>query len=227
MNMKTIINKDYLEQKLRENNFEDFFSGYEKYKKYFSLMRAEKNEMLFDYEISKKYLYFLISGKVKVFTQMYNGKKLIMDIHSDFVMFGDFDFFDVEIHENYFYTEVFEDAEFLVLQIDTIKDELLDDVKFLRILCKCLIKKFDHLRTVQPMNILHSSEQNLARHILNFLSEKDIFDENLKDTSEVIGISYRHLHRLLHKFVEKGILQREIKGYSVTNLEELKNIIRN
>lgn len=53
------------------------------------------------------------------------------------------------------------------------------------------------------------------------IRKKIIFNENYSEIAELLGTSYRHLHRTLNKFCLEGILNKKNKEYSIENYEKL------
>ena len=70
-------------------------------------------------------------------------------------------------------------------------------------------------------NALYSGEQRLSTYILQG-AYKNYFFDNLTDVAATIGISYRHLLRLLNKLCDDGILQREKRKFKIIDEDQLK-----
>ncbi len=56
------------------------------------------------------------------------------------------------------------------------------------------------------VNLLYTLESRLAAYILALAIDKVevILDESYADMADLLGTSYRHLARVLNKFVEEG-----------------------
>lgn len=50
-------------------------------------------------------------------------------------------------------------------------------------------------------------EVRLARYI-HFTRRGDMFEERLTEAAEYLGVSYRHLQRIIARFCDEGILER-------------------
>ena len=61
---------------------------------------------------------------------------------------------------------------------------------------------------------LHTAEERLCAYIRE-TSYRGFFREVLTDTASSIGVSYRHLHRMLAALCGKGILEKTPQGYRV------------
>lgn len=221
--------KDELETILKENPLEECFSFLDDYKAYFRVFRAGKREQIFGKAKERQEIYILLSGRVKVYTILRNGRQLLLDYYDDMDLFGEYILSELPDYSNtHFYTETITEVMGVALYVTPVKEMLMNDVKFLRFYLRCLQLRFWQLGSAQPMNVLNSSGQNVAGYIWSKLSlQKDYrnrpfyFKENLREVSEIMGISYRHLHRVLHKMVEQGILKRTGRGYLVTDVDGL------
>jgi AraC-like DNA-binding protein len=69
-------------------------------------------------------------------------------------------------------------------------------------------------------NALYSGEQRLCTYILQG-AYKNYFFDNLTDVAATIGISYRHLLRLLNKLCDDAILKREKRRFQILDKEQL------
>ena len=67
---------------------------------------------------------------------------------------------------------------------------------------------------------LYSGEARLCSYILE-AAQGDKFDDTLTDTACSIGISYRHLLRLVNKLCQDKVLEKKKKGFAVTDRKAL------
>lgn len=67
---------------------------------------------------------------------------------------------------------------------------------------------------------LCTGEQRLCAYILQN-SHRGLFRDTLTDVSCSVGMSYRHMFRLLGQLCEEGILEKRESGYYIKNQEEL------
>ena len=94
----------------------------------------------------------------------------------------------------------------LAIPLDTYRDTLLSDVKFLRFALENLSS---HIR--KNASHFERPEVRLASFILQM--EKDnVFDYNLTICADLLEVSYRHLLRTLLSLCDQGILQKRSKG---------------
>lgn len=222
-----------IEALIQEHGLDKCFSQLESYMDHFRVFRAGRREQIFGEADKRQEIYILLSGKVKVCTILSNGRQLLLDYYDKQELFGEYILAEVSMNEtNHFYTETLTEVMGLALHVTPVKEQLLNDVKFLRFYIRCLQYRFVQLGNAQPMNVLNSSERNVAGYIWSKLYRQEdykntpfYFQENLREVSELLGISYRHLHRVLHKLVEQGILTRTDQGYLVSDVAGLRQIV--
>lgn len=68
---------------------------------------------------------------------------------------------------------------------------------------------------------LHTAGERLCAYIRE-TSYRGFFREVLTDTASSIGVSYRHLHRMLANLCGEGILEKTPQGYRIADQERLE-----
>lgn len=121
-------------------------------------------------------------------------------------------------------TETVTECTFLAIDISKCKEELMQDRKFLRFLCDSLAEKINYFAQIQFRNRANTPREKVAIYVLQIADEQGYFLTNLRNASEFLAISYRHLHRILGEFVDKGILKRAERGYMIAKMQELEQI---
>lgn len=196
------------------------------------LVRFSKNDMIYKDKQSLDYLYFFISGKLKVCCNLSNGKSLLLCFFEDFEILGDLELFKLTHSSNTI--KVVKESYCIAIPInnENVKKTLLSDVKFLNFLSLSLASKLYTISGISSANILCALENRLAKYIF-YLAEKNtnkdskyntIFRENLTETAELLGTSYRHLLRTMQQFVKDGILEKQEDYYVIKNIDELKKL---
>jgi len=67
---------------------------------------------------------------------------------------------------------------------------------------------------------LHSGEERLCAY-LSAAAQDGLFSETLTDAARSIGISYRHMLRILNRLRTEGVLEKEAGGYRIADRGEL------
>lgn len=230
--MEYTKNREEIQSLVNEYRLNECFAFLDAYQEHLCIFRAGKREQVFGNAMKRQEIYILLKGRVKVYTILSNGRQLLLDYYDKRELFGEYILSNMpEDETNHFYTETLTDVVGLALHVTPVRGILMEDVKFLHFYIRCLQQRFLQLGNCQPMNVLNSSQRNVAGYIWSKFCrrEKDCgpfyFRENLREVSELMGISYRHLHRVLHKLVEQGILERTSQGYMVKDEKGLKHIV--
>ncbi|WP_167957851.1 cyclic nucleotide-binding domain-containing protein [Anaerosporobacter faecicola] len=165
-----------------------------------------------------RYLYFFLVGKAKVYTMMETGKSLLFSFYDTFDLIGDVEFIlGTPIQCN---VECMTQVYCLRISLLNYREELLQDNRLLRGISNHLASKLSGISNNSARNLLYPLENRLAAYILS-MEKEDIFSENLVQTAELLGTSYRHLLRCIKKFCEYGYMKKEGKGYSIIEQKKL------
>ncbi len=222
-----------VEELVKKYHLEECFSFLEDYRRQLRVFRAGKREQVFGQAEERQEIYILLSGRVKVYATMSNGRQLLLHYHDKMGLFGESILAEEELDDNnYYYTETLTEIVGIALYVTPIRELLMRDVKFLRFYIRSLQRRFRQLGSAQPMNVLNSSQRNVAGYIWSKLASRGkeqeepfYFHENLREVSELMGISYRHLHRVLRGLMDQGILARTDRGYLVTDAAGLRRLV--
>lgn len=228
--MKVYHSQEKLEQQLRKYKIEKYFSDFDFFNKYMQLVSFSKNDMVYEDKCTLDYIYFFLFGKLKVSSNRPNGKSLLLCFYEDMEILGDLELFELVYVSNTI--KVVKESYCISIPVNNeiVREALLKDIKFLNFIAKSLAVKLYRISGVSSTNILCPLENRLAYYIL-FHAEKNIsrcsghnkvFHESLNETAELLGASYRHLHRTLQQFVSKGILEKREDYYVIKKKYELE-----
>ncbi len=196
---------------------------------YMVLLFYRKNEYMFKEGADIDYLLFIVEGKAKVFTTVSNGKSLLLCFYPESRVLGDIEIFEDRTATNN--VQAIEDSYCIGISRENVSLHLLNDSKFLRFICSSLGQKLNRCAKNSAINLLYSLENRLASYILaaSEVSHKNgpalpTFNENLSELSELLGTSYRHLHRALNSLCGKGVIRKISCGYEITDSSEIKRL---
>ncbi len=198
------------------------FSNYEMYRPYFSLVEFPKRSFIYSSDYNERYLYFFVKGRFKVYGNLSNGKRILFRFCSAYMLMGEMEFLMGEQRMEETNVEAVEDCVAVTLDYRNIRNLLENDTKFLHCLLQCMAEKISYFGNMEMVNNLHTAEGKVAVYLLNSVEGTGIFSENQRIVAEQLNISYRHLHRVLQKFVDLGYLQRVNHSYRVMDREGLK-----
>ena len=164
-------------------------------------------------------IYFVISGKAKVFLSLSSGKQLLLAYFTSKGIIG-----DIELMTNkpVNYTTVQAVTRFscLALPLDIYGKALKANNAFVNYIAVELAEKLTQRVINGAITTLQPVESRVCAYIAQTAS-KGVFKETLTDVAVVVGTSYRHLLRCLGKLCEDGVLLREPQGFRVVDKRTL------
>jgi len=159
-------------------------------------------------------IFILVEGKLKIHTLLPNGKSMLVRFAKPTSIIG-----DVELLRQYPVKNQVEsvgDSLLLVAGKRQMFKELEDNATLLRFLVGELSHKLYTLGQTSALNLLYPVENRFASYLLSLISDQgegqyveEIRTSTLTETAELLGTSYRHLNRIVKRFIEEGIIERK------------------
>lgn len=223
--MKTIDNSKILENFVRKYNILDLFES--DIRPYLKLYYYRKNDYIVQYGDEMDTLLFQVSGKAKVYIPTENGKSLLLCFYEPFKTFGDLELIGESLATSN--VQVVKDTYCIGISLKILREKFFDDSKFLRYICNSLAQKLKQSSNNNSINLLYPVENRLASYIKATAEtlengEISVFKENLTETSELLGTSYRHLLRTLNNFCDKKILVKEKNYYRIIDMKKMDEL---
>lgn len=222
-----IIKPEMMDMYISKYKIDDIFTM--EARDHMNLFLFKKNEYICRENEDIKNLYFFVDGKAKVFTTLRNGRALLLCFYEGFKVLGDLELFYQRTATTN--VQVIEDSYCIGISTDKIKENYIDDPKFLRFICNSLSEKLNRCSRNSSINLLYPLENRIASYILlsrendYYSSSREIeFSENLTEISELLGTSYRHLLRTMDSLCRKGALQKKDNCYIVVDKAILKKL---
>jgi len=198
-------------------------------KPYMELLLFKKNEYITKENEEINYLVFIVKGKAKVYVTLSNGKSLLLCFYQGFKILGDLEFVDSKTAASN--VQAIEDTYCIGISYENVRIHLLEDAKFLRYICSSLGNKLYQCSKNSSINLLFQLENRLASYIITTGDKREdsgqskvIFDENLTETAELLGTSYRHLLRTLSVLCSKKVLKKINNYYEIVDMAVLKKL---
>lgn len=170
-------------------------------------------------------LQFLVDGRAKVYLPAANGKRLLLCFYEPLQLFGDLEIIE-DKQDATATVEAVTPCVCLSLRREHVESRLTSDPRFLREVCATLARKLDRLLRNGALNLLHPVESRLASYILATATidarGRLYFQGNLTHIAEMLGTSFRHLHRTLGSLLDEGVLSKDAGGYVVQRPNELR-----
>lgn len=176
-------------------------------------------EALFLPEQSSQFLFFVLSGRLSAAVSNAGGDEIIHIFCGPGEVLGEVEFF---LHRPSFSTvTALSSCAVLRISVSRCRDAISGDPEMLGFLGENLAKKLVSTAQNSARNILAPLKARLAARILA-VAQGGVYRESLVLLADYFGVSYRHLQRLLHGFVQQGVLERQTKGvYRVKDPEAL------
>ncbi len=176
-----------------------------------------------------KAVYYVISGKIKIFKTSSDGKELITEINSSGDFFG---YTAILEHTNYKENaQALEDSRLMIIPREDFLELITKDPgiskQFISIITKNIIEKEEAL-----LNLAYNSLRKKVAYGLSLLAEKyraresekitlDISRENL---AQSIGVATESLIRTLSDFKNEGLIEIQTGKIIILKEERLKNL---
>ncbi|RWZ58146.1 cyclic nucleotide-binding domain-containing protein [Halobacillus fulvus] len=223
--MKVVQDSERLQKYADQYGLEKVFT--EASKRKMNLWKFEKGDILCSRGEQLDHMYFLVSGKVKIFTVSPEGKALIVRFKTPFAIIGDVEY--VKGTELFHTVEAVNEGYMISLSFQDLRNYEDSHVPFLHFLLDVVTHKFYTESQATTLNMLYPVDVRLASYLLSLtddgkesLYHKEMHTSTLQEIAEVIGTSYRHLNRILLSFHERGIIRREKGAIEILNLELLR-----
>ena len=180
----------------------------------------EAGEGILRQGITMDYLYLIVSGKAKVYIHAKNGKSLILCYYVSKEILGDI---ELSLGNYIAATTAIAVTAFRCIAIPFSKNEayMKRNVDFMNLISCSLSTKLLSSCNAHAASALHTSEERLCSYIL-MAEHIGKFTDVLIDVAQSVGMSYRHIFRLMNKLCSSGILEKTQGGYCIRNRELLK-----
>ena len=161
----------------------------------------------------------VVEGNAKVCRTAPNGKSLILCYNISHGLIGEIELMTRQVNATSSVKAVTE-LECVAVSYQNCLAELKTNLVFLNKLGTELAEKLTASSDNFTSTALCTGEQRLCAYVIQN-SHRGLFCDTLTDVSCSVGMSYRHMFRLLGKLCEEGILEKRESGYYIVDQEEL------
>jgi CRP-like cAMP-binding protein/FixJ family two-component response regulator len=188
-----------------------------------------KKQTLYTEGKRPRFLYFLVSGKVKAFRTHEDGKEYITDLFNAGSFIGYTALLEDKNYDDS--ATILEDADIMQIPRDEFLQMVYSDIniasKFIQIITQNVKEKEERL-----LNLAYSSLRKRVAKALVDIHEKfnqpaqnNLIEFSRDDLAQYIGTATESLIRTLSDFKSEGLI--DIKGGKITilNLEKLRNLL--
>lgn len=185
------------------------------------LHRYASGETIFRQGCALETLLFVIRGTAKVCLNARNGRNLILCYYASEGMLGDVEFATGESAAT---TTVIAVTDFLCAAVPLSEnaESLKGNLAFMNRVADGLSRKLLRSCDAHVASALYTSEQRICSYIL-MARRNGWFREYLTDTAQTVGVSYRHVLRIMNALCDAGILSKTGAGYKIEDMEALQN----
>lgn len=165
-------------------------------------------------------LYLVLRGKIKVCMLAENGRDLTLCYTITDGLLGDVELMREERVATATSVAVFPSV-LVSIPISGNEQDPTGNLAFMTCVAKGLAAKLVRRGNEHIASALYSGRARLCAYILT-AEHEGLFCDVLSDAAKSIGVSYRHLFRILNELCDKGVLQREASGFRILDRAYLK-----
>lgn len=218
--MKIIEDAELLNTYLASRPYTDYFRG--SVKAYTLLTEYVTGEYILKQDAPPSCLYLMISGRCSISILLANGKSVILQTLKAPCLIGEMELIRPV---SSFTVQSLEQCRLLAIPLDQCKYFLLNDPYFLRAVCFDLIGK----ERTESLKLIHAFGYPLENRLAHFILENcqgNRFYIKKVHIAESLGVSYRHVEKVISDFVRKQYLSKEKLIYTITDRSALMTLSR-
>lgn len=223
--MKRIFNNELLNNYIIKYTIEKIFD--KDLFKHMQLHFYEKGEAILEAETSLEYYYLLVDGKIKISYLFENGKSMLLKFYKDFNTIGDLELLkNLPIACN---IDAIEDTYLIAVPSTLLRNEYLDDPKFLRHLVESLSEKLYGTINNSSYNFVYPLINRLSSYLVEHLKDKNyiILNSSFLEIAQFLGTTYRHLNRTIKELEAEAIIKYENKKMYILDEDRLRELSKN
>ncbi|PDZ03031.1 hypothetical protein COE20_15325 [Bacillus cereus] len=228
--MKVENKSDLITHYLEINKMLEIFSEIDT--AYFQVNYFEKGEFICNIDDEMDHLFFVVKGKVKVYTITPEGKKLILRFINPLAVVGDIEFIQNSKAHNT--VEACSEVVAISISYTVIRNNLLQNPKLMKFLLENIANTLKISTRFTALNLLYSVEVRVASYLLSISTDSNgnMYKEDLDATSvssiaDFIGVSYRHVIRVLQKFYKEKLIEKNNGVIVIKDFLRMKEIAKN
>lgn len=179
----------------------------------------EAGETILQEGMQVTYCAIVLKGRAKVCRTSLNGRNLVLCYYVSEGIIGEVELM-TGTHQASATVIAITDFECLMIPYHSNISQLKQNNAFMNWVGNQIATKLVNSTDNFVAASLCSGEERLCSYILQ-ASNKEIFNDVLTDVSCLIGVSYRHLFRILNQLCEDKVLEKRESGYLILNSEKL------
>ncbi len=183
------------------------------------LRRYEAGEAMVRQDEAMDALLFVRSGRAKVCINARNGRHLIICYYISDGVLGDVELLtEAQAMDT---VTALSQVDCVAVPMERNREALLGCLPFVLRMGQEVSGKLKYSSHAHTVSALYTSEERLCSYLL--MAERDgIVREYLTEVAQSVGISYRHVFRILGELCREGILERTESGFRIRDRERLR-----
>lgn len=223
--MKEVLNFELMRQLVREHGLDQVLD--ETLIAESRLLEAEKGEIICEKGERPERLYFLVEGKLKIFTTLPNGKSLLLRFSTPLALVGDLELVNGKEANNI--VQSVNRSLLLAISYRVIQNTYAENPKFLHFMLSQVTHKLYTFSNLSSLNMLYPVESRFASYMLSTADQdtaasEEIQTSKLTELADLLGTSYRHLNRVIQDLCRRDIIRKVGRKIVIQNVEELREI---
>ncbi|MCU5517292.1 Crp/Fnr family transcriptional regulator [Bacillus wiedmannii] len=198
---------------------------------YFQVNHFEKGELICNIDDAMDRLYFVVKGKVKVYTITPEGKKLILRFINPLAVVGDIEL--IQDSKAHHVVEACSDVIAISISHAVIRSKLLHDPIFMNFLLENIANTLKISTRFTALNLLYPVELRVASYLLSISTDsngtmykKDLDATSISSIADFIGVSYRHVIRVLQKFSKEKLIEKRNGVIVIKDFFKMKEVAK-
>ncbi|TCW53591.1 CRP-like cAMP-binding protein [Bacillus thuringiensis] len=198
---------------------------------YFQVNHFDKGKFICNIDDAMDRLYFVVKGKVKVYTITPEGKKLILRFINPLAVVGDIELIQNSKAHNV--VEACSDVIAISISHAVIRNKLLHDPIFMNFLLENIANTLKISTRFTALNLLYPVEVRVASYLLSISTDsngnmykKDLDATSISSIADFIGVSYRHVIRVLQKFYKEKLIEKRNGVIVIKDFFKMKEVAK-
>ncbi len=178
-----------------------------KIEEFTTLIKLQKDNILFYEGEESQYLYLLSSGIIKLYKTASNDKEIVMKyFHSNELIAEVANFEEIPYPAT---AQAFGSCEVLRIDFFKLKNIMYNDPKLSFMIQTSLIKKIRNLEKLVSLHVVLDSKERIAKYLCDHTD--DFFNTKNIMVAEILNISPETLSRMLRVFKDEGLISSKTK----------------
>lgn len=174
--------------------------------------------------------YVQVNGKLKITTVLPNGRTLLLRFCQPISLIGDVELVNGE--SSIVQVDAVSETKLLAVPHRILQEKDMKHAPFLQYLLEQVCHKLNSISLSASMNVLTSVDSRFASYLLSITNHSEhlrfkrgeLETTKLTEIAELLGTSYRHLNRVIKRFIEQGIIEKHYSEIVIRDVEALKQL---